>query len=209
MQRPGQAADVARPGPCRHGGRQDPQSAEGRVPVLRMRHGEDARWGPARSMPMRRETLSGHRHVPAAPGRDLAGRVAAGFPSGHDRGPRPGKVAGVALLSPSETGEADLAHHGRDGCQERPLLAGCRRERPSWHSPLSRLWCPVAGQGQRRRQFPQHEGPGAVPEAVYGRNRRRLRQGRQSRHSPLRSAACGNTPKVRRFGHRPTTSTST
>ena len=86
---------------------------------------------------------------------------------------RPGEVEGVALLSPRKTDQADLAHHGRDPGQEWPLLAGCRREGPPRRAPLSRLRGPVAGQGQRRGQLPQHEGPGTVPEAMYGRNRRR------------------------------------
>ena len=35
------------------------QAAEGRVPVLRVRHGQDARWVPAPSMPMRTENPTG------------------------------------------------------------------------------------------------------------------------------------------------------
>ena len=89
--------------------------------------GKTSDGGLHRSCPCRWEALSSHRHVPAPSGRDLAGRIAAGFPPGHDRGSRPGKVAGVAFLSPRKTDETDLAHHGRDGRQEWPLLAGSSR----------------------------------------------------------------------------------
>ena len=62
------------------------------------------------------------------------------------------------------------------------------------------LRCPDCGaqlreKSQWRRQFSQHEGPGAVPKAVFGRNHRRFRQGGQSCHSALRMRRCGNTVK--------------
>ena len=181
-----QAADVARPGPCRHGGGQDPQSAEVRLPVLRMRHGQEPDGGMHGPCPCGRETLPGDRHVPAASGRDLAGRVAAGFPPGHGRGSRSGKVdENCSPIPETKPTKPTWLIMGETVAKNGPLLAGGRREGSSRHSPLPGLRSPVAGEGQRGRQFSQHEGPGAVPKAMYGRNRRRFRQGRQSRHPAL------------------------
>ena len=142
-----EAADVACPGPCCHGGRQDPQPAEGRIPVLRMRHGQEPDGGLHWFMPMRRKALSSHRHVPAASGRDLAGRVAAGFPPGHDRSPRPGKVAGVAFLSPNENRRNRL---GSSWARRSPRMALTGGQQPI-KDRRGILRCPDCGAQLRRR----------------------------------------------------------
>ena len=130
--------------------------------------GKIANGGMYRPCPRGRKTLPRDRHVPAAPGRDLAGRVGAGLPGRRGRRPRLGEVDRVAPLAPRKADATDLAHHGRDAGEERSLLAACRRERQPGRPSLPGLRFAVAGQGQRRGQLPDAEGPGAVAEAVYG-----------------------------------------
>ena len=133
------------------------------------------------------QALPRDRHVPAAPGRDLAGRTGAGLSGRRGRGPRPGEVDRVAPLAAREAGPADLAHHGRDAGEERPVLAAGRRERQPGRAPLPRLRLAVAGQGQRRRQLSHDEGLGAVAEAVYRRSAHPPPRCRwQPRHAALR-----------------------
>ena len=67
------------------------------------------------------------------------GRIA-GRPSGRRRrDPRPRKVERITPLAARHTGPTDLAHHGRDAGQERPVLAGRRRQGLPWLVALPRL----------------------------------------------------------------------
>ena len=67
--------------------------------------------------------------------------------------------------------EADLAHHGRDPGEERPLLAACRREgQPAACSAAPTAASQLRGKASGEGNFLTHEGPGAVAEAVYGRS---------------------------------------
>ena len=91
-----------------------------------------------------------------------------------------------------------------------PYWRAAADQGPSWHSPLPGLWSPVAREGQwQEGSFLSMKDLERSRKRCYGRNPRRFRQGRQSRNAGLWIAPCGNTAKGRRFGLRPTTSTST
>ena len=124
------------------------------------------------------------------------------FHEGTVGSPRPGIVAGVAHLSSRKADEADLAHHGRDDREERPLLAGRRREGPPGSASLPRLRSPVAEQGQRRGRLPHHAGPGTLPEDLYGRDRRRPRSRRQPDRPALRCRLVAVCRQACRLGTR-------